>query len=99
MATQVVLQRINSKACLIISSIILALCAWTANPAFAARDKVHIAAFGDSLTAGYGLPPGADFASRLEAALVQAQSMISCSVGCGVRCSAGITRSVRSKTF
>ncbi len=70
MATQVVLQRINSKACLIISSIILALAVWTANPAFAARGKVHIAAFGDSLTAGYGLPPGADFASRLEAGLI-----------------------------
>ena len=38
----------------------------------AANDrKLHIAAFGDSLTAGFGLPPGADFASRLEAALVR----------------------------
>lgn len=69
MATQVVLQRINSKVCLIISSIILAMAVWTSGSAFATRDKVHIVAFGDSLTAGYGLPPGADFASRLEAAL------------------------------
>ncbi len=35
----------------------------------AAADTVRILAFGDSLTAGYQLPPGADFASRLEAAL------------------------------
>ena len=34
-------------------------------------DKIHIAAFGDSLTAGYGLPPGADFANRLEAELIK----------------------------
>ncbi len=32
-------------------------------------DTVRIVAFGDSLTAGFGLPPGQDFASRLEAAL------------------------------
>lgn len=32
---------------------------------------MHIVAFGDSLTAGYGLPPGADFASRLGAQLKQ----------------------------
>lgn len=31
--------------------------------------KIHIVAFGDSLTAGYGLPPGDDFATRLESAL------------------------------
>jgi acyl-CoA thioesterase I len=38
----------------------------------AAKDKViHIVAFGDSLIAGYGLPPGSDFASRLAAALTQ----------------------------
>lgn len=35
----------------------------------AAADTIRILAFGDSLTAGYQLPPGADFASRLEAAL------------------------------
>lgn len=34
-----------------------------------ASEPLRIVAFGDSLTAGYGLPPGQDFASRLEAAL------------------------------
>ncbi len=34
----------------------------------AARD-VHILAFGDSLTAGYGLPPGQGFAPQLQAVL------------------------------
>lgn len=34
-----------------------------------AADTLRIVAFGDSLTAGFGLPPGQDFASRLEAAL------------------------------
>ena len=34
----------------------------------AAKD-VHVLAFGDSLTAGYGLPPGQGFAPQLEAAL------------------------------
>src|SRR5919107_3390920 len=33
-----------------------------------ARD-VHVLAFGDSLTAGYGLPPGQGFAPQLEATL------------------------------
>ena len=38
----------------------------------AANEKpVHIVAFGDSLTAGYGLPPGADFATRLGTKLKQ----------------------------
>lgn len=32
-------------------------------------ETLRIVAFGDSLTAGYGLPQGQDFASRLEAAL------------------------------
>ena len=31
----------------------------------AARD-IHVLAFGDSLTAGYGLPPGQGFAPQLE---------------------------------
>ncbi len=36
----------------------------------AAADRaIRIVAFGDSLTAGYGLPPGRGFAPRLEAAL------------------------------
>jgi len=34
-----------------------------------AVETLRIVAFGDSLTAGYGLPQGQDFASRLEAAL------------------------------
>lgn len=42
-----------------------------ATAAVAAPQPVQIVALGDSLTAGYGLPPGADFASRLEAALRQ----------------------------
>lgn len=42
----------------------LALMIAAATPA-AARD-VHILAFGDSLTAGYGLPPGQGFAPQLE---------------------------------
>jgi len=40
-------------------------------PATAAPETLRIVAFGDSLTAGYGLPPGKDFATRLEAALKQ----------------------------
>ncbi len=43
----------------------------TSNATLAAGKKVHITAFGDSLTAGYGLPPAADFASRLEIALTK----------------------------
>lgn len=39
-------------------------------PPVVAKDKaVHIVAFGDSLIAGYGLPLGSDFASRLAVAL------------------------------
>jgi acyl-CoA thioesterase-1 len=39
-------------------------------PPVVAKDKaVHIVAFGDSLIAGYGLPPGSDFASRLATVL------------------------------
>jgi acyl-CoA thioesterase-1 len=36
---------------------------------WAEEKKLNIVAFGDSLTAGYGLPAGADFATRLQAAL------------------------------
>jgi acyl-CoA thioesterase I len=46
---------------------LLLIAAAMAAPA-AARD-VHILAFGDSLTAGYGLPPGQGFAPQLEAVL------------------------------
>lgn len=45
----------------------LLLSFWIAAPA--AAQEVHILAFGDSLTAGYGLPPGQGFAPQLEAAL------------------------------
>ena len=40
-----------------------------ASAAPAAAKDVHILAFGDSLTAGYGLPPGQGFAPQLEAML------------------------------
>ena len=35
----------------------------------AAAQELHVLAFGDSLTAGYGLPPGQGFAPQLEATL------------------------------
>ena len=40
-----------------------------ASAAPAAAREVHILAFGDSLTAGYGLPPGQGFAPQLQAML------------------------------
>lgn len=40
-----------------------------AAPAAAAARDVHVLALGDSLTAGYGLPPGQGFAPQLEAML------------------------------
>ncbi|HEX8620483.1 MAG TPA: arylesterase [Allosphingosinicella sp.] len=40
-----------------------------AAPASAAERDVHVLALGDSLTAGYGLPPGLGFAPQLQAAL------------------------------
>jgi acyl-CoA thioesterase-1 len=40
-----------------------------ASAAPAAAKDVHVLAFGDSLTAGYGLPPGQGFAPQLEAML------------------------------
>lgn len=46
---------------------LLLMAAATAAPA-AAKD-VHVLAFGDSLTAGYGLPPGQGFAPQLEGML------------------------------
>jgi len=39
--------------------------------AVAKDNAIHIVAFGDSLIAGFGLPPGSDFASRLAAALAK----------------------------
>jgi acyl-CoA thioesterase-1 len=38
-------------------------------PALAAPEPVRLLALGDSLTAGYGLPPGQGFVPRLQAAL------------------------------
>ena len=40
--------------------------AWSGS---AAAKEVHVLAFGDSLTAGYGLPPGQGFAPQLQAML------------------------------
>lgn len=48
---------------------VLAALGAVSSPAGAADRTVRIVAFGDSLTAGYGLPPGRGFAPRLEAAL------------------------------
>ncbi|MBV9841760.1 MAG: arylesterase [Sphingomonadaceae bacterium] len=49
---------------------LLALC--LASPGLAARPAPLIWAFGDSLTAGYGLPPAQGFTTQLQAALRQA---------------------------
>ena len=49
------------------AGLMLALAAGGA--ASAAAKPIRLLAFGDSLTAGYGLPPGQGFAPRLEAAL------------------------------
>jgi len=49
-------------------AILLSLVVLTLTPAIsvgADGKSRHIVAFGDSLTAGYGLPPGSDFATRL----------------------------------
>jgi acyl-CoA thioesterase-1 len=42
---------------------------WTASSANAAERALRILAFGDSLTQGYGVPPGMDFPHVLETAL------------------------------
>ncbi len=42
---------------------------WLAGGGVAAARPIRLLAFGDSLTAGYGLPPGQGFAPKLEAAL------------------------------
>ena len=49
--------------------LVYALLAITACAAPAAAKDVHILALGDSLTAGYGLPPGLGFAPQLQATL------------------------------
>lgn len=50
-------------------ALLLALAFYT--PVAAMAGPLRIVAFGDSLMAGYNLPPGADFPARLEAALHQ----------------------------
>lgn len=47
----------------------LALAPFAAGPAHGAARRLRLVAFGDSLTAGYGLPRGDGFVARLEAAL------------------------------
>jgi len=73
MAMQVVLHGLKSKmwqhAFVVLALAIIPLL--SVSQPFAASRTAHIVAFGDSLTAGYGLPPGADFASRLEKALAE----------------------------
>jgi acyl-CoA thioesterase-1 len=49
--------------------VLIGLLALAGEPAQAADRALKIVAFGDSLTAGLGLPAGATFAARLEAAL------------------------------
>jgi acyl-CoA thioesterase-1 len=49
--------------------LVYALLLMIASAAPAAARDVHVLAFGDSLTAGYGLPPGQGFAPQLEAML------------------------------
>jgi acyl-CoA thioesterase I len=49
--------------------LVYALLLMAASTAPAAARDVHVLAFGDSLTAGYGLPPGQGFAPQLEAML------------------------------
>ncbi|HEU0098978.1 MAG TPA: arylesterase [Allosphingosinicella sp.] len=46
--------------------LVYALLLMAASAAPAAAKDVHVLAFGDSLTAGYGLPPGQGFAPQLE---------------------------------
>jgi acyl-CoA thioesterase I len=48
---------------------IVALCLSIASPALASAEQPLVLAFGDSLTAGYGLNPGLGFAPQLQASL------------------------------
>lgn len=53
-----------------LSLLLLALSLFAGSPAMAAdEDGLLIVGFGDSLMAGYGLPPGQSFPARLEASL------------------------------
>src|SRR4028118_709566 len=49
-----------------LSRLVYALLLMTASASAAQAEDVHVLAFGDSLTAGYGLPPGQGFAPQLE---------------------------------
>lgn len=69
MVTKVGLRQIISKVWMTVALGLLGATLFIADNVAANEKKVHVAAFGDSLTAGFGLPPAADFASRLEAAL------------------------------
>lgn len=63
----------RSRACAVtpglVGAIVLAIMAVFWPPRAVAAETVHILAFGDSLTAGYGLPASEAFPVRLEAAL------------------------------
>lgn len=50
----------------VLRRLVYALLLMAASAAPAAAKDVHVLAFGDSLTAGYGLPPGQGFAPQLE---------------------------------
>ncbi len=50
-------------------TIVLAVAVWAGMSTVAAADTIRIVALGDSLTAGYELPPTAAFPEQLEAAL------------------------------
>lgn len=66
MTTPSSLDRIKTGLVALISLTFLTIITLMSAVSVAAEEKpMHIVAFGDSLTAGYGLPPGADFASRL----------------------------------
>ena len=52
-----------------LSHLVYALALMAASAAPAEAKDVHVLALGDSLTAGYGLPPGQGFAPQLEAML------------------------------
>ncbi len=62
--------RVNASAAIVRSALALLLCVWSLSSAAAAPGaQIRIVAFGDSLTAGYGLPPAAAFPVQLQAAL------------------------------
>ncbi len=60
------LRKLVQRAALFCAALLLPAAAASAQ---AGEDEVHILAFGDSLTAGYGLPRGQGFAPQLEAYL------------------------------